>query len=203
MSNVQKLIPNNGILNITRSYSPGLSSRSSITVKISESYFYYNGFLLDDVDNRLDTFPSTVSININDTSVLNCNVILNKTKFISNINPVLVSVTVFKLMSTSFVDILLVNNSMCCFPTYSESANINVFGFHSSDMHMAFSIMSSNFIDNYGNIVSFNSVGNEASIMFDNSNFINSKLAVNAINVIDINLLISTKSVSSIIFNDV
>ena len=50
---------------------------------------------------------------------------------------------------------------------------------------MALSIMSSNFTDNYGNIIWCITAGNKTSIMLDNSNFINSKLAVDTNDVVD------------------
>ena len=85
---------------------PTPSNTSNITITIFESYFYNNGGYFQNV-----TGISSLNIDIDDHSVMNCYVILNKTAFISNRAEVSIGIRILKLINIQLIEILVFNNS--------------------------------------------------------------------------------------------
>ena len=148
----------------------GFSSSSSIIVTIVESYFYRNGHM----QNVSFDSPQTLYIDIDDNSIMDCDIVFNKTKFISNGNAAYMNVRVFRLINIQFIEIVLFNSSF--YNGYAGSG-IDIL-FSSDNGDMVLSIMSSNFSNNEGSSVWCLSFGNKISISINDSNFSYTRPAV-------------------------
>ena len=142
-------------LNISR-YSPGSSNSSNITITIFGSCFYNNGYLQN------ITGHSSLNIDIDEISVINCYIILKKTTFISNRMEVNIAIRIDKLVHIQLIEILAFNNS---FLEGIRLSLIPVIG------DVVLSIVSSHFKANYGIDMSCFTVANITSITINNSNF--------------------------------
>ena len=150
--------------------SPISLNNSNITINIFESYFYNNGYF----DSSTVTGIVSLNININDNNnlAIDCYVILEKTKFISNnIGVVSIGATTSKLINIQLIDFLAFNNS---YQTGSIQACVTLF-LTSVSGDVVLSIISSNFISNNGSNVWYLVTGNTISFTINKSNFIDSK----------------------------
>ena len=180
LSNIPFQLVNNscGILSITRSSSSSseFSHDSNITIAIVEGHFYNNGYLKNISDSPAITPVLSLYIDIDDKSVLNCNITLKNTKFISNRNTAYIITRIFKLTDILLTELLLINN------VYLHSyagAGIDIrTRSHSNDVVL--SIISSLFNANEGISMYCSLTGNNVSVTVSNSNFTNSRLAVDA-----------------------
>ena len=166
-----KFLLNYIALSISRD-SPRFSMSSNIIVTIFESYFYNNGYI------SADSPPSLV-IDIDDNSVVNCTIVFEKTKFISNRNTAQINVQVFKLINIQMIEILVFNNS---YLNGLAGAGIDILP-SSNISDVVFSIMSSNFSSNEGSSVWCFSTGNNILISINNSNFSDTRPEVNSYTV--------------------
>ena len=174
LSNVPLYIADNyyGTVSITRS-SPQITNSSNITIVIFQGYFYDNGCHENISTNRL---PSTLNIDIDDISVVNCNIILKETTFTSNKNAVSLSVSVSKSVIVQLIKILVNRNS----GFNSHNAAGVEFSSHSESSDVDFSIVSSNFNSNYGGDLYCSSIGNSLAVTINDLNFTNSKPTVDS-----------------------
>ena len=173
LSNIplHKFNGNFGILSITRS-SPQFLNSSYITAEIFDSYFYNNGYLQSSIDNIM---PS-LRINIFQTSVFNCSVILTKSTFMSNRNAIYIGINVLKFIDIQLTEVLVVNNSL-----HNGYTGAGIMFYINSDVgDVNFSILSSSFSDNYGGNLWCYPAGNEISFTISSSNFTNSKSIVHS-----------------------
>ena len=174
LSNIPMQILNNinGILSITRK-SPQFSNDSSITMTISESYFYNNGYL---ENFSADDIASSFLIDIEDNSVTDCNVILLKTKFTSNRNITTIGIIVSELINIQLNELLVFNNSFF-FGTIGGGFDVFL---NSNYSDVVLSVISSNFNAHEGSDIWCEVQGNNISIIVNNSTFMNNKPAVNS-----------------------
>ena len=150
-------------LSITRNSPISLNS-SNITIDIFESSFYNNA----NFDNSTDFYGLSIDINDKENSVI---ITLEKTKFISNsIGVVYIGATASKSINIQLIEILAFNNS---YLTGSAQACVTLY--LTSDSDVVSSIISSNFISNYGSNVWYLVTGNTISFTINESNFIDSK----------------------------
>ena len=178
-----------GTVSITKS-SPQVSNISNITIIIFKGYFYGNGYHENISTN---TLPSSLNIYIDDTSVVNCNIILKETTFTSNKNAVSLSVSVFKSLNIQLIKILISNNSG--FNSFT-AAGIEFYS-HSESSDVDFSVVSSNFNGNNGGDLYCSSIGNSFSVAINDLNFTNSKPTVNSAIMV---IYSSVKTISQITF---
>ena len=168
LSNIPIKIVNSltGILFISRS--PGFSNDVIVTIIVSEGYFYNNGYLHNNT-NSAATLLLPFTVDIVDDSVVDCNVVLKNTTFISNRNGILFGINIFKLINIQLMEIVAFNNSFVGMVMLEQILKSN-----SSDVVL--SIISSNF--NTSNTKCF-LIGNKISVTINDSNFTNSKLIAN------------------------
>ena len=165
----------NSTLNILR-HSPRYSNSSNITnitITIFESYFYNNGGCFQNI-----TGISSLNIDIDDNSVINCYVILKATIFVSNRVDVNIGVRTFKLVNIQLIEILAFNNS------FVKGIRLSLFSY--TNDNVALSINSSTFKGNYGSDVWCFLHANITSITINNSTFIdgNSSITPTALGIL-------------------
>ena len=170
----------------------GRLNNSNVTLIICQSYFYNNGYLHQFTLNQV---LSTLYVLIHGNSVPNCDVILEKNKFISNRNAAYMEIAMYKLISIQLTEISLLNNS---FLYGYVTAGIDIF-IPSSD-HVVLSIMSSNFNANNGNSVWCDMIGNKISIRINDSNITNSALTLHPQVVSSMMITVSARDMSEITF---
>ena len=155
-------------LDITRSARYSSKYNSSVTIEISKSYFYNNGY-----HQNLTGIVSqpSLSIDFEDNSTIRCNITLEKIEFMSNRNAINFNFPVLELVNVQLHEILIVNNSCSngkikgCIRFVSECESCKVV------------LSSSNFSGNYGSILDIFIVGNKASFTINNSSFTDGKPA--------------------------
>ena len=164
---------NGGILTITRSLL-GFSNNLNIniTVIISESHFYNNGYRQFIADS-----PSVSALNIDimDSSVVNC-IIVYKTTFTSNRNAVCFTFDVPQLVDIQFIEILVFNNSFVS-GFIGICTDIAGIGLNSLSLtsNVILSIMSSYFIGNKGSDMEcLITAGHNIQVKINDSHFIDS-----------------------------
>ena len=166
-----KFLLNYNALSISRD-SLGFSSSSNIIVTIVENYFYHNGYM----ENVNFDSPQTLYIDIDDNSVMECDVVFKKTKFISNRNVAIINVQVFGLINVQFIEIVVFNSSF--YDGYAGSS-IGIYS-SSNNSDVVLLIMFSYFSSNEGSSVWCNGYGNRISISIKNSSFSDTKPVVNS-----------------------
>ena len=157
LSNIPLEIDHSSVLNITRISSPELSNNSNITITINDGYFY----------NNTGSVVPPLQIYIDDSSVANCNISFNKTKFLSNQILFNLHVEVVKLINVQLTEILVTNNSQF-------SLGVSIYLWSATD-NVILSMISSNFHRNNGTNVYSEISGNIVTVMINYSNFTNSK----------------------------
>ena len=197
LSNIPVLLVDNyyGILSISRFLSK-FPNNSNVTVTIDNSHFYNNGYL--------QTFIYTpgvcppLFIGVSDNSILNCDIILKKTKFISNRNAVEIGVdSILKTINVQLTEILVLNNSFLYGINGVINGVIKIFLSSSNSSDVALSIMSSNFTANEGGHVLCQMLGNKISIVINESSFTDSKLnAISTVATVDISNLAHTSEIT-------
>ena len=175
VSNIPVLVVDNyyGILSISRLRS-GFPNNSHVTIVINNSHFYNNGHLQDFTYDP-GILPSSLYIAIDDESVVNCDVVLKKTKFISNRNAVDLQVYILQMINVELTEILVLNNSFL----YGYNGVIGI-GLSSSSSDVVLPIMSSDFTANEGGNVWCNMAGNKISTVIKETSFTDSKLNANS-----------------------
>ena len=192
LSNIPMQIKLVGILSISRSF---LGFPNNVTVTIYNSHFYDNGYL-QNFTNNADVLPSSLSIDISDTSVVNCDFILKKTKFISNRNAAFIGVTIFKSINIQLTEISLLHN-IYFFGSYGAGFGIRAYSI-SDDVLL--SIASSNFNANEGsNVWCYIELANKILVTINDSNFTDSKPKANS-TVSTVKILLLAKYISIITF---
>ena len=175
-------IPKLGALIITRLF-PGFSS--IVTVRIFDSYFYNNGYL----QNNTNASLSPLSIDIANPSVVNCNVILKNSMFISNRNEIFLGINTLKLINIEIIEVLTFNNSYIILEQILRSSDVEL------------SINSSNL---NGSSVNCLLIGNRISVKINNSSFTNGKLTSGFITYLaTLGIIIETNHTSEVTFNRV
>ena len=110
-------------------------------------------------------------INIFQTSIFDCNIMLTKSTFMSNRNTIYIGINILSSINIQLAEILVVNNSL-----HNGYTGAGIFLYINSDASdVTFSILSSSFDDNYGGNLWCYLVGNEISFTIDSSNFTDSK----------------------------
>ena len=177
-----------GVLNISRESSQSLSSHSNITVTITvnEGYFYNT------------TSPGLPSLNvyINDTSVENCSIFVNKTKFISNQAIFYLKTEISKSIIIQLTEMLAFNNSH--YMGLGVIANLI-----SATNDVFLSIISSNFNGNNGSNVWCDISGNTITVSINNSSFTDSKHGEIAMKVPTVYISTNASKASEIMFQGV
>ena len=158
-SNIPLAIDYSSVLNISRISSQRYSNNSNITIIINESYFY---------NNTKSGLPP-LQIYIDESSVENCDIILNKSTFLSNQILFNLHVEVLKLINIQLTEISVINNNY-----FSRGASIYI---SSATDDVILSIISSNFHRNNGTNVYCEISGNIVTVMINNSKFTNSRPA--------------------------
>ena len=182
LSNIPFTIDHSSVLNITRISSHGLSNNSDITVTINEGYFY---------NNTQNAVPH-LQIYIDDSSsVANCNIILNKTKFLSNQILFTLYVKVLKLINIQLTEISAISNNY-----FGLGATIYLL---SATDDVSLSIISSNFHHNSGTNVYSEISGNIVTVMINSSNFTNSRPAGFSTRVSTLYIYTAANNVSEIL----
>ena len=148
-----------------------LPGSQNITIAIYESYFYKNGY---SQSQKSCQDLSTVYIYISYGSVVNCDIIVSKTTFISNTHGLFIANDANKLANIQLMEISVYNNNFlsglgkCAgFIIRSNSFNNDV----------VLSIVSSYFSGNYGSNVFLLINGNNISVTINKSRFSDSKIA--------------------------
>ena len=97
-----------GILSIIRTWNSSKPLKSShIKIAIFEGYFYNNGFL----QTNIASLSSSLSLYIDSEAVKNCDVILNKSNFMSNRHrAILIHVYVMQMINIQLPEVLMCNN---------------------------------------------------------------------------------------------
>ena len=173
LSNIpmQHIVNYHGTVSITRLKSH--LHNLSLTIRICESFFYNNRYHLNATGS---VSRSSLNIDIEESSTINCNFIMEKTTFMYNENAVKLAFYVLKLVNIQLSEILVVNNSGLggeiaagiTFISLCESSNV------------IFSVMSSNFYSNCGGDLYYSTVGNIISFTLNESNFTDGKPAVDS-----------------------
>ena len=199
LSNIPVLVDYSydGILSISRHWT-GFSNNTNVTIIINSSHFHNNGYLKN-FTSYPGELPSSLYINIYDNSVINCDVIFKKTKFISTQNAAYIGVSILKKINLQLSEISLLNNSFL-YGYVGGGFNVILYS-NSSDVIL--SILSSNFTANEGSNVWCDITGGKISVTMIDSNFINSKLANDSTNVATVGIHVKANNLSEIIFNGV
>ena len=180
-------IPYLGTLIITRVL-PEFSSSSNVTVtvRIFDSYFYDNGYLQIN-PNASSLLP--LFIDIADHSVVNCNVTLKNSMFISNRDKIFLSINILKLINMQLIEILAFNNSFIMLQHILASSDVFL------------SIISTTL---NGSNANFFLIGNKISVTINDSNFTDGKLmSDSAIYAPTLGIITETSYESNITFNRV
>ena len=185
-----------GILSITRDPLLGHLNNSNITIIICQSYFYNNGYV-QYFTNISNLVLSTLYISIYGNSVTACDIILEKTKFVSNRNAAYMDIVISKLISIQLTEVSLFNNSFL-YGYVTSGIDVEC---TSNSSNVVLSIISSNFNANYGNSVWFDMYGNTISIRINDSNFNNSKPALQSQDIVaSISITVNARDISEIMF---
>ena len=145
------------VLNITR-VSSVFSNNSNITLTIKKIHF----------DNITCYGAPSLNIRIDDNSVTNCNIIIEKTRFISNQIIFYLHVEVLKVINIQLMEISAFNNTH-----YYKSVAVIKSSSVTGDVFL--SIISSNFSGNNGSNLWCSIRGNTITAMINSSNFTDSK----------------------------
>ena len=145
------------VLNITR-VSSSSSNNSNITVTINKSYF----------DNITCYGAPSLNIHIDNNSVMNCNIVFEKTSFIFNQAIFYLLVEVLKVINIHLMDISAFNNTHS-FGTGAVIDSSSITG----DVFLL--IISSTFSGNNGSNLWCSIKGNKITAMINSSNFTDSK----------------------------
>ena len=183
LSNIPLAIDHSSILNIARISSHRLSNNSNITVTINDGYFY---------NNTKNAVPP-LQIYIDDSSVSNCNIILNKTTFLSNQILFILYVKVLKLINIQLTKVSIINDNY-----FGLGGTIYLL---SATDDVTLSIISSNFHRNNGTNVYSEISGNIVTVMINSSNFTNNRPAgFKTKNVSTLYIYADANNVSEIMF---
>ena len=137
---------------------------SNITVTITESYFHNNGLS----DNTVSQY--SLSININGTLVVNCNLNFEKTKFMSNRNAAYISVAIYGSTNILLKEILVFNSSLFANDSLYGSGIAIFPGTFIGDIVL--SVVSSNFSNNEGSsLLCYALSGNRVLATINDSTF--------------------------------
>jgi len=162
---------NYSTLDITRSARYLSKYNLSIAIDISNSYFYKNGNL------TINVFQPSLSIDIEDSSTIRCNITFKKIEFMSNRNAINFMFSVSELVNVQLNEISMVNNSCsdeteACIGFVSCQSEIKC---ESSDV--VFLVSSSNFSGNNGSVLYLYIIGSTISFTINNSSFTDGKPA--------------------------
>ena len=136
---------------------------SNITITINESYFRNNGYTIGESAYN----QRSLSIRINGTLVVNCNINFVKTKFMSNRNAAYISVAIYGKINILLKEILVFNSSL--FANYGSGLTIYPGTFIGD---IVLSVVSSKFSHNEGSSLWCWAVGgNRILATINNSNF--------------------------------
>ena len=184
LSNIPVAIDHSSVLNIIRVSSHRFSSNSNTTITINEGYFY---------NNTQNAVPP-LQIYIDDNSVANCEIILNKAIFLSNQILFSLYVAVFKVINVQLTEMSVIDNN-----DFGLGASIYLL---SATDDVTLSIISSNFHRNNGTNVHCEISGNTVTVMINSSNFTytNSRPAGFSTQVSTLSLFAAAKNKSEIVF---
>ena len=146
------------VLKITRI--PSLFSNNSINITVTLNKIYF--------DNITCTAAPSLNIDIDDSSVTNCNIIFEKIRFISNQIIFILHVKVLEFIDIQLIEISAFNNT-------NHFQSVAVINSSSVSGDVFLSVISSNFTGNNGSNLCCLTRGNRITAMIYNSNFTYSK----------------------------